>query len=98
MAGVHVPLTITSKFPASVVAGFVMVSVAVVTLVYGAVLVRFVPFILHWYVIPVPVAVTLIVAVPLPAQISSGATGSTAIEGVLFILNAPAFCALYEVD
>ena len=46
-AGVHVPLTTTSKFPAIPTAGFVMVSVAVVTLLYGAALVRFVPFLLH---------------------------------------------------
>ena len=74
-AGVHVPLTTTSKFPAFPTAGFVMVSVAVVTLEYGPVLVRFVPFLLHWYVRPVPVAVTLIVLVPLPAQTAAGATG-----------------------
>ena len=74
-AGVHVPLTITSKFPASADAGLVMVRVEVVTLLYGAVLVRSIPFLLHWYVRPVPVAVTLIVAVPLPAQTADGATG-----------------------
>ena len=73
--GVHVPLTTTSKFPAIPAAGFVIVIVELVTLLYGAVFVRSIPFLRHWYVRPAPVAVTLIVLVPLPAQTAAGATG-----------------------
>jgi hypothetical protein len=89
--GVHEPLTTTSKVPAIPAAGFVIVNVAVVTLLYGAVLVRFIPFLLHWYVRPDPVAVTLMVTVPLPAQTADGATGCKVITGEVLTVNATTF-------
>jgi hypothetical protein len=73
--GVHVPLTSTSIIaPFSDAPGLIIDKVDVVTLLYGAVLKSGIPFFLHWYV-TASVAVTLIVAVPLPAQNAAGAMG-----------------------
>ena len=46
-AGEHVPEITTSKLPASPIAGLVMVSIELVTLEYGAVLVRDTPPLRH---------------------------------------------------
>lgn len=78
------PLSTTVKVPASVVAGLVIVNVAVVTPLYGAVFVKSTPFLLHCQV--VAVEVMLIVLVPDPAQTAAGATGCTLIVGPALVV------------
>ena len=74
--GEHVPETTTSNdAPFSDNAGLVIESEEVVTLLYVALLFKLMPFLRHWYVKPTPVAVTLIVAEPVPAQNTGGVAG-----------------------